>query len=66
LAVRLKNTQYMVILVFDLIKIKKMPFFGYNKLVRWYNLFTSWCNLDVGGYAKGYKFDLGVRERLQF
>jgi hypothetical protein len=43
----------MVNLVFNLIKIKKNAIFGYNKLVRWYNLFTSWCNLDVGGTQRG-------------
>jgi hypothetical protein len=53
LAVRLKNTQYMVILVFDLIKIKQIAIFCYNNLVEWYNLFASWCNLDVGATQRG-------------
>ncbi len=34
LVVTLKNTQYLVILVFNLIRIKKFAIFGYNKLVR--------------------------------
>ncbi len=63
LAVRLKNTQYMVILVFNLIKIKKIAIFGYNKLVRWYNLFTLWCNLDVG-VRKGVQVWFGGTRKI--
>ncbi len=59
LAVRLQNTQYMVILVFNLIKIKKLPFLGTINYLGGAIFFLNGVIL-MWGYAKGYSFDLGV------